>query len=66
MGKSHELFVYSAYWVILHAVLSADIFQRLLNNLSGISPVSNNLDPDKAQHFVGPDLHCQNEKKIRY
>ena len=32
---------------------SADFFQ---NQLSGISSVSNSLDPDKARHFVGPDL----------
>ena len=25
-------------------------------NLSEISLVSNNLDPDQARHFVGPDL----------
>ena len=28
-------------------------FQKIL---SGISPVSNNLDPGQARHFVWPDL----------
>ena len=38
----------------MHAFLSsADFFQ---NQLSGISSVSNSLDPDQAQHFVGIDL----------
>ena len=29
------------------------IFPKIL---SGIQPVSNSLDPDQDQHFVGPDL----------
>ena len=29
---------------------------RKKKNISGISPVSNSLDPDQARHFVGPDL----------
>ena len=31
-------------------------FQLLQKNLSGIPSVSNSLDPDQAQRFVGPDL----------
>ena len=31
-----------------------NIFRKIL---SGISSVSNNLDPDQAGHFVRPDLH---------
>ena len=39
-------------------LFSADLFQNQLFRkiLSGIPPVSNSLDPDQAQHFVGPDL----------
>ena len=43
------------------AVSSADFFQNQLfrKALSGIPSVSNSLDPDQAQHYVGPDL-CPN------
>ena len=39
-------------------ILSADFFQNhpFQKILSGIPSVSNNLDPDQARHFVGPDL----------
>ena len=47
-----------AYWVTFHAFLSsADFFKiNFRKILSGIPSVSNNLDPDHARHFVGPDL----------
>ena len=43
----------------LHAFLSsADFFQNEMfqNSLKNTISVSNSLDPDQAQHFVGPDL----------
>ena len=51
----------STYWVILHAFLSsADFFffksTFPKNSFRNIIRVSNSLDPDQAQHFVGPDL----------
>ena len=36
-----------------------DFFFNLIfsqKNLSGISSMSNSLDPDQARHFVGPEL----------
>ena len=34
----------------------------LMKILSGISPVSNSLDPGQAQFFVGPDLGLGNQQ----
>ena len=49
-----------AYLVILHTfLLSADFFQNQLflkNSSKHTIRVSNSLDPDQAQRFVGPDL----------
>ena len=63
---SLEFRVNSAFWVILHAfLLSADFSQNQLfdlkinflkNSLRNSIKVSNSLDPDQAQRFVGPDL----------
>ena len=43
----------------LHAFLSSDFFQNQLfqkRSFMNTIRVSNSLDPDQAQHFVGPDL----------
>ena len=49
-----------ANWVILHAFLSsADFFSKLTfwkNSFRNTIRMSNNLDPDQARRFVGPDL----------
>ena len=47
-----------AYWVILHAFLSIIFIINFFNNkkFRNTIRVSNNLDPDQARHFVGPDL----------
>ena len=50
----------SAYWVILHAFLSsADFFSKSTfskNSFRNTIKVSNRMDPDQAQCFVGPDM----------
>ena len=48
-------------YLFFHAYLSsADFFSSKLtfskNSLRNIIRMSNSLDPDQAQHFVGPDL----------
>ena len=53
MFTNHKLF---ACWVIfMLLLLFADFFQNK-KNLSGISSVSNGLDPDQDRRSVGPDL----------
>ena len=50
LGNFHDFFFFLS---------SADVFQHyfFLNILSGIeSKVPHSLDPDQAQHSVGPDL----------
>ena len=55
--------VCKVYLVNFHAfLLSAEFFQNqifLKNSFRNIIRVSNSLDPDQAQCFVGPDL-CPN------
>ena len=49
-----------AYWVILHTFLSSvDFFFKLTFSKTSFRNniiVSNSLDPDQAECFVGPDL----------
>ena len=50
----------SASWdFFFHSFLSSSDFfqnQHFEKNLSGITPMSNSLDPDQVRYFVGPDL----------
>ena len=50
-----------ACWVIcyINFIESVDLFSKsafLNNSFRNTIRVSNNLDPDQARHFVGPDL----------
>ena len=49
-------FVNSAYWVILHVFSHQLIFFKSTFSKNSFITVSNSLDPNQAQHFVGPDL----------
>ena len=57
MGRGQLIF---ACWVIFHVFLSsADFFQNELFQKffqEHYQRLSNGLDPDQDQHFVGPDL----------
>ena len=49
-----------AYWIILHAFPSSDFFfskfKLSKNSFTNTIRMANSLDPDQAQHIVGPDL----------
>ena len=54
---STRTFLTLAFWVIFHTfLLSAEFFTKkkkyFMNTIRG----TNSLDPDQAQHYVGPDL----------
>ena len=43
--------------MILAFVLSAGSFKLLQYKFSNTNRMTNSLDPDQAQYFIGPDLH---------
>ena len=47
------------YWELYHVFWSSADFSKLTflkNSFKNTIRMSNSLDPDQAQHFVGPDL----------
>ena len=58
-GVTSYMYIVCAYWVIFHDfLLSANFFKIIFLKTFSRNTIrmSNSLDPDQAQHFVGPDL----------